>query len=69
MENTLSHDSGNSDLNVRKFTGRMENPEDVRAIGQDLEITCNDAIAQMPTITGEFDYDYELLVIRKKRTV
>lgn len=70
MENTISHDSGNSDLNVRKFTGRMENPADVKDIGQDLEVTSNDTIAGMGIDAGAvYDYDYELLVIRKKRTV
>lgn len=68
MTNTLTQDATDNSLNIRQFQGRMEDPADIKDIGQDLEVTNNDAIAGMGIDAGAvYDYDYILTIVRKKR--
>lgn len=67
MDSRISYNANDNSLNVRTFGGFMSNPNDVKDIGQDLEVTCNDAIAGMTEGAGvTYEYSYELVLTRKE---
>lgn len=67
MTNTLTKITGDSKLSIAEFTAESENPADYKDIGQDLEVTSNDHIAELPVTAGaEYRYIYSLKVIREE---
>jgi hypothetical protein len=67
MTNTLSKISPDDKLAIAEFTGEMETPGDLKDIGQDLEVTCNDYTASLPVnVNTEYRYIYKLQVIREE---
>lgn len=67
MTNTLTQNSNDNSLNVASFSGEAVNPADYKDIGQDLEVTSNDFIGQLPVEAGaEYEYSYQLIITRKK---